>query len=1058
MVRNPFLHTNNYNSEVFILPEKFKYIAPKNGFPEWNNNPEIFELNRMEPHAATIPFDSVDEALKGKWDKSKYYYSLNGKWKFSFAEKPESRIKNFYESDYDYSMWKEINVPGHWQLQGYDYPQYTNVRYPWEGRENIQPPFAPTVYNPVGSYIRTFSVPEQWDGKPVYISFQGVESAFYVWLNGEFVGYSEDTFTPAEFDLTPYLVPGENKLAVEVYKWCDASWLEDQDFWRMSGIFRDVYLYSTPDFHIYDYTVVADLDDNYENGVLKLKAKVIDYYERKSQNMTLKAMLFDTSNKLVFDSPIIMQVNLKNDSVTEVEVLQHIEKPLKWSAEQPNSYKLVLTLVNEDGNIIEAESCRVGFRRFEIKDGLMKINGKRIVFKGTNRHEFSCDTGRALSREDMIKDIILMKQHNINAVRTSHYPNNVFWYDLCDEYGLYVIDENNLETHGTWRYGQEAEEHWNVPGSKPEWTGAVIDRCNSMLQRDKNHPSIVMWSLGNEAWGGENFIKMHDFLKEKDPSRIVHYEGVFHHRQSEGASDVESQMYTSPQGIENYAKNDAKKPFILCEYSHAMGNSCGNLFKYTDLFDRYPILQGGFIWDWIDQAIRTKTPEGIEYMAYGGDFGDFPNDGNFCGNGLIFADRTVSPKLYEVKKCYQNINLKAIDLKQGLVQVDNKYVFTNLKDFKLCWTLTENGRVIKEGQQSVYLEPGKSEVLKLDYSCLQICDKKDEYILTISFVITEDNLWARKGHEVAFEQFILPKEIIRLNQNRGKVHKLEVEEDSEAIKIIGVNFEAAIDKLTGNFYSYKFEGTELIKKAPIPNFWRAYTDNDKGNKLPERCDIWRNAGSRRELRDFKVEVSETGVKIYEKFILTTANPSVYSVTYEIQGSGEIDVKVDFEPAPGLPEIPEIGMMLIMHEEFQNITWYGKGPFENYWDRSEGAKVGIYEGKVADQLVPYIRPQECGNKTEVRWAKLTNKNGAGLMIMGHPLLEINALPYTPCELELCDHPYKLQQSDNVVLRINYKQMGVGGDDSWGARTHPEFLLHSNRTYSYSFTLTGIQAGE
>jgi beta-galactosidase len=1036
--------------------KKFNYVPPKNGYPEWNNNPDIFQINRMEAHATLMPYDSVEEALQGDRFASKHCKSLNGNWKFSFAENPEKRIQHFYAQDYDASGWDEIKVPAHWQLEGYDYPQYTNVKYPWHGKEDIKPPYAPAKYNPVGSYITAFTVPEAWKDQPVHISFQGVESAFYVWVNGDFVGYSEDTFTPAEFDLTPYLIEGENKLAVEVYRWCDASWLEDQDFWRLSGIFRDVYLYSTPHFHIYDFSAVTELDNRYENANLQIKAQVANYYRKNGGKLTVEAMLYDNDHKPVLNSPMVMDVEVNGQPSCVIHASAPVDNPRKWSAEHPNLYTLVLSLKDEHGHLLETESCRIGFRKFEIKDGLMKINGERIVFKGVNRHEFASRTGRAVSYDDMVHDIRLMKAHNINSVRTSHYPNDPLWYDLCDEYGLYVIDEVNLETHGSWRYGQKEEED-TVPGSKPEWTANVLDRSNSMLQRDKNHPSIVIWSLGNESFGGDNFIIMHDFFRETDPTRVVHYEGVFHFRASEAASDIESHMYTPVDRVEEYAKNDPKKPYILCEYSHAMGNSCGNLFKYWELFDRYPILQGGFIWDWKDQALSAKSDEGIEYLAYGGDFGDEPNDGNFSGNGLIFADGPVTPKIYEVKKCYQNVKFTAADLKQGKINVDNKFLFSNLNEYDLLWQVAKNGEVVAEGQESFDVGALSCEEVTLSYPVPEKAADHEEFWLTVSLVLKEDTLWAKQGHEVAWEQFKLPVEIQAGVGKEMRYAEVRVEEDAESLRVAGRDFQVAFNKSNGDLVSYVFKGTELIRQAPAPNFWRAYTDNDKGNKLHERSATWRTAGQKRELRAFRTEIRDDKVIVQAEFALPTSSTSICKVTYTVSGSGEIEVREELAPGDNLPEIPEVGMMLLMDGSFENISWYGKGPHENYWDKATGAKIGIYNGKVNDQFVPYLRPQECGNKTEVRWAALTNHDGVGLHISGAPTIEVNALPFTPYELEEHDHPYKLPQSDKVAVRINYKQMGVGGDDSWGARTHPEFTLFADRSYAYSFVLKGIEKG-
>ncbi|QYR22672.1 DUF4981 domain-containing protein [Paenibacillus sp. sptzw28] len=1037
------------------MKSKYVYTPPKNGYPEWNNNPEIFELNRMKAHATLIPFDTVQEALKGDRASSRSCLSLNGTWKFAFAETPDKRIAGFYEEGYDCGGWDEIPVPSHWQLQGYDYPQYTNVRYPWEETEELMPPFAPTKYNPVGSYVRTFSVPENWQGQPVFISFQGVESAFYVWVNGELVGYSEDTFTPAEFDLTPYLREGDNKLAVEVYRWCDASWLEDQDFWRMSGIFRDVYLYTTPKVHLYDFFATTELDEAYEDASLKIKANVTNYFEDKLGTVTVEAQLYDRDLQPVLAHPIVMTAPLDGAAQAGIEGAQDVRSPLKWSAEQPNLYTLVLSLKDEAGELLEAVSCRIGFRKFELKDGLMLINGKRIVFKGVNRHEFSCHTGRAIGFEDMVTDVKLMKAYNINAVRTSHYPNHPLWYDLCDEYGLYVIDETNIETHGSWNYGQKELGEKTVPGSRPEWTANVLDRANSMLQRDKNHPSVIIWSLGNESFGGDNFIKMHDFLREADPSRLVHYEGVTMWRDSDAATDMESHMYSKPAKIEEYARSNPAKPFILCEYSHAMGNSCGGLHLYCELFDRYPVLQGGFIWDWIDQAIWTKNDDGISYMAYGGDFGEKPHDGNFCGNGIIFADRSVSPKIYEVKKCYQNVTFSEVNLAEGVLTVENKFLFTNLGEYELKWTLAVDGVVTDKGSLTAAIAPGDSQQVTIPLPVLS--GAEGEAVLTVGFFTKQATAWAEAGHEVAFEQFLLPPAEHRAQAVRilGSP-AVQVSEEQAVLSITGEQFAVSFDKATGNLVSFAANGKELLKAPPAPNFWRAYTDNDRGNKQHERCATWRSAGVERRLRQLTWEVLPDRVVVQASYLLPTTKASSCDVTYTVRGSGEIDIYQQLTPGGNgdLPEIPEIGMMFVLDRSFDTIEWYGKGPHESYWDRQTGAKLGFYSAKVEDQFVPYIRPQECGNKMEVRRAAVTNADGAGLLITGLPVFELNALPYTPFELEAHDHVYKLPESDKTVIRINHRQMGVGGDDSWGALPHQQYLLQANKPYAFGFTIKGI----
>ncbi|MBP3040092.1 DUF4981 domain-containing protein [Bacillaceae bacterium Marseille-Q3522] len=1042
-----------------IIMKKFSYKRPKNGYPEWNNNPEIFQINRVAAHATLMPYHTVEEAKLGNREASGFYQSLNGNWKFAFSENPQKRIRDFYKQSFDTSRWKAIIVPGHWQLQGYDYPQYTNVRYPWEKTETIKAPFAPEKYNPVGQYVKKFTIPESWAKQPVYISFQGVESAFYVWLNGDFVGYSEDSFTPADFDITPYLIEGENTLAVEVYRWCDASWLEDQDFWRLSGIFRDVYLYSTPAIHIRDFFVQTDLDEKYRNANLTIDAEITAYFSHH-HTVTIEARLYDPDNIMVWNHPISEVSQLTKENGT-VSLSASVENPLKWSAEKPHLYTLVLCLKDQNEQIIEFESCKIGFRKFKIKDGLMKINGERIIFKGVNRHEFSADKGRAIDKEDMLHDIKLMKRHNINAVRTSHYPNHPLFYDLCDEYGLYVIDETNLETHGTWHYGQKELED-TLPGSLPEWTANVLDRCNSMFQRDKNHPSVLIWSLGNEAFGGDNFLKMHRFLKEKDPSRIIHYEGVFHYRSSEAASDMESTMYIPPAYVEKYGREAEKenkqtaKPFILCEYCHSMGNSTGNLFKYTKLFDQYPILQGGFIWDWRDQALWTKTDDGTPYLAYGGDFGEAPHDGNFCGDGLLFADGSASPKIKEVKKCYQNIDITAVDLEKGMIAVKNKYLFTNLNQFLCKWVITEDGNVVSTEYTEIHTKPGETE------SCQLAMEKHDwekyqgELFLTVSLHLKEATLWAEKGDEIAFEQFLLRPSLIAKDA-KSNICAIRLSETGKELVMTGKNGELSIsfDKHSGALTSYEFAGIAFLKSPLIPNFWRAMTDNDRGSKLDVRSAIWREAGTNRILDTFKADRIGDEMVVTTTFRLREANDSKCLICYTISQSGVITVEYKLIPGKDLPEIPEIGLLFSMPSSFENIAWYGKGPHETYLDREKGAKIGLYKGKVKDQYTPYLKPQECGNKTAVRWLKITNQDGTGLKFTGLPTMEVNVLPYTPFELEASSHQYRLPKSRQTVVRINDKQMGVGGDDSWGQKTHPEFTLYANQVYHYAFQIVPVE---
>ena len=679
---------------------KFKYKRPQNGYPEWNNNPQIVSLNMNKPHNDFVSYEIKSQAMEGIKENSSRYISLNGKWKFNFCKNIKSIPEDFYKTNYNNNSWDEIDVPSNWQIKGYGIPQYTNLIYPWTGREDIKPPFAPVEINEAGCYVKLFHISKDQLNKKILINFQGVESCFYLYVNGEIVGFSKDSFSPSEFDITEYLVEGENKVAVKVYRWCDASWLEDQDFWRLSGIFRDVYLEIKNHTHIVDYRIDSNLTDDYKDGTFSSKIKVVG-----EGNQKVKLELYDEENIIYSD-----EKELNVDGESDVHFQTIIDKPRKWSAEQPNLYKVIISLQNENGEITEYVSCDTGFRRFEIKENVMYINGKRILFNGVNRHEFDCEMGRAINKDIMEKDIKIMKQFNVNALRTSHYPNNPYMYDLCDKYGLYVIDEVNLETHGTWKYGQIEEEN-ALPGSKSEWTNAVLSRCKSMFERDKNHPSIIIWSLGNESFGGENFRKMYRFFKDNDKTRVVHYEGIFHHRMYEDVSEIESQMYTRPWQIEEYAKNNPRKPHIMCEYTHSMGNSNGNLDAYYKLFRKYDVLQGGFVWDFKDQAILKKEGE-ISYLAYGGDFGDFPNDYDFSGNGLVFANGEVTPKFYEIKYWYADVLFE--DIEDGLVKIKNDYLFNNLNRYDIFITTTKNGQFVDEKSVTIDLEPGKTYRLSYD--------------------------------------------------------------------------------------------------------------------------------------------------------------------------------------------------------------------------------------------------------------------------------------------------------------------------------------------------------
>lgn len=991
-------------------------------------NSEIYEVNRLESKSDHKFYRNLDELLE---DNSSFKIELNGDWKFHYSKNLDGIINNFYEEDYNTESWDNIKVPGHIQLQGYDKPHYVNTMYSWDGHDDILPPLVPKRYNPVGCYVKEFDISSEFLGKPLHVSFEGVESAFYLWFNGKFVGYSEDSFTPADFDLSSLYKQGKNKLAVMVVKFCSGSWLEDQDFWRFSGIFRDVYLYTKPETHINDIFVHTNLKDNYKKCDLDVDLKI-----EGNLDSVIKATLIDNSNNKILEKTQSIESNTLSikEEVTDIKL---------WSAEEPNLYTLLIEVLDKSNNIIEVIQQKVGFRAFEMINNIMHINGKRIIFKGVNRHEFSCYTGRCVSKEEMLWDVKTMKRNNINAVRTSHYPNQSYFYELCDEYGLYVIDETNLESHGTWQKMGKIDSRCVVPDSKKEWRECVLDRAKSMLERDKNHPSIIIWSCGNEAFGGENIYLMSEYFRNTDSSRLVHYEGVFNDRRYNNSSDMESRMYAKVKDIEEYLNNNPEKPFMLCEYTHAMGNSNGAMYKYIELEEKYPMYQGGFIWDFIDQGLMTKDIYGKDYLAFGGDFGDRPTDYNFCMNGIIYADRKESPKMQEVKFNYQNIK---IDVNFNSVKIRNDNLFINLDQYDIIWEYLREGNVIEYGKLNIYLEAGNEIEIKLPIS------KKSNlgnYTIDVKAVLKKDTLWAQKGYEVAFGQDYY--EI--LDNNEEYDGKIIINDCDVNFGVRGRNFEVIYSKNYGGLISYKFNGREYINEIPKPNFWHAPTDNDRGNSMAFRCAIWKIASLYAKAIDIKISYDEYKASITYTYALPTTPESKCNVTYTTLGDGSVKVKMDYKGVEGLPNMLDFGMMVKIPCVYDNLTWFGRGIEENYSDRNKGARLGVHKNKVIDNLSKYVIPQECGNKTDLKWAKVTDNTGNGLMIAGNNF-EFSALPYTPHELENAYHHYELPPVYHTVIRVSLKNIGVGGDDSWGAMPHDEYLIPSNKDMSLEFTIKGI----
>ncbi|KUM79390.1 glycoside hydrolase family 2 TIM barrel-domain containing protein [Streptomyces griseorubiginosus] len=1225
------------------------------GSPEWNGAIDLFRVGTEPPHSTLMPYATVGQALAADRTRSPYRLSLDGRWKFAYADRPADRDTDFHRTDVDDRDWDTIPVPSAWQVHGYDFPIYINITYPWWGPnglgEEAQPPAAPTRYNPVGQYRRTFTVPKDWSGRRTFLHFEGVKSAHYVWINGELVGYSEDSYTAAEYDITPHLKPGTNQIAVEVYRYSDGDWLEDQDMIRLSGIFRSVYLYSTPPVHLRDFKLDTPLGDDYTSAQLSVTASVRDYGGGNAGRYTVETQLYDSGGHAVWSRPLQQAVTLDAGAETTVQASKEVPSPKLWSAEHPHLYTAVLRLRDPAGKVIETLSHRVGLREFALKDGLMRINGKPVSFRGTNRHEMHPDRGTALTRADLVKDITIIKRLNINSVRTSHYPNNPQWLELADEYGLYLVDETNLETHGI---------RGEYPGNHPDWSRACVARAQNMVHRDKNHASVVIWSLGNEAGGGSTFVNMRDWIKSYDPTRVVQYEGD----DRPTISDIRSEMYDSPARVEQHARNTADtRPYVMIEYCHAMGNSNGNFKKYWDIIRRHPVLQGGWIWDFVDQSLTEPVPvrqlltengpgaltgevlsasarfdrekgvsgatvfardprldltgsltleawitpkvtgyhqpiiakgdtqyslkqsdrtleffiygggqwitatwalpddwtgrehhvagvfdatagtltlhvdgqvratrtttqkpgrntaplalavdvdnptrefsgtirkarvyaralsaaelasenrrpgdEGVRFwfdaatvgltekrapqetfFAFGGDWGDNPNDGAFVADGIVTADRGHTGKAAEVKRIYQAIQA-SWSPGGTAVTLTNENLFTNLREYEGSWTLSADGNVVQRGKltrDQLDVAPLSSKDITVPYQLPSAPAPGTEYFLRLSFTTRESTPWARSGFEVAAQQLAVDAGSPAVTPAPlAKVPVLTYKDTSAQVAVSGKDFSVVVDKGSGIITSYRANGTRLLTSGPVPNFWRAPTDNDHGNGQHVRNQTWRDAGAHRTVTGVGVRaVGERAVEIKVSGTLPTTTESTYTTTYTVFGNGEIKVDNTLHPgASSLPYIPEVGTILFLPRGLDRLHWFGRGPEENHWDRNDGTDVGLWSGTVAEQWTPYIRPQENGNKTDVRWAALTGRDGVGLLVSGEPLLEVNASHFTPEDLSNgVRHDYQLTPRDAVVLRVNHRQMGVGGDNSWGAHTHDEYKLFADRDYAYTYRL-------
>lgn len=1217
-------------------------------FPSELENPEIFNLNKIPPHAQMIPYQDEESALNQSENNSPFFLSLNGFWKFNWVKNPFYRPTTFMKDGFDASGWDSLAVPSNWETNGYGIPIYVNQPYEWT--DDPQPPKVPHDYNPVGSYLRKFDLPENWNDKQVILHFGAIKSAFFVWINGNNVGYSQGSKTPAEWDITSYLQSGENTISLQVYRWSDGSYLECQDFWRMSGIERDVYLYAVPKVYIRDFFVKSPLIQNYQNGLLKVEVE-IDGYENNDEKYSLTARLFDDSQKIA--SQQSRQIMFFKSQWASLVLTDTILNPKAWSAEQPNLYTLVLTL-EKDGNPIMILQTKVGFRTSEIRNGQLLVNGKPILLKGVNRHEHDPGTGHTISKESMLKDIQLMKLNNINTVRTCHYPDDPYWYELCDKFGLYVIDEANIESHGMG-YGERSL------AKDPVWKAAHLDRVKRLVERDKNHPSVIIWSMGNEAGDGINFSACYDWIKKRDPSRPIHYE-----RAGRGPNtDIYCPMYASINHLEQYASKPQPKPLIMCEYAHSMGNSTGNLQDYWDVIEKYEQLQGGSIWDWVDQGLLKTNEEGISYFAYGGDFGPqgTPSDGNFCANGLVSADRTPHPALEEVKKVYQYVGFKDIDLKNGIIEIENKYNFINLNFTDIHWYLQMDGVTMKKGMEyAPDIKPGKKAQIQLHYEDF-LYEKGHTYQLNVLVKTTDASYLIPDYHVVASSQFILSDDWELTPILTENLPGLKVLENESQVDVVAPGFRIAFDRQTGNLSSYQFRENELIQNGPKANFWRAPTDNDFGNGMEERCKPWKEASNQMGADLFTVEKkSACEVIIHTRKTLKAVNGKLFT-DYIVLCNGDIEVNNHFIPdppktrtkeyikeidgqkslvfdadeqirleipdlafpdaekfslqfqitvdkftrknaiwendlwAPGtlhlefrdgilcffiygtdyiyfdypfetgvdynifisynsiekyldlyvngkheqrsvlsetvplnlkgksfiggyssenrpffgnfknfklwdkqvafadlesesiqnkdlilaynfntiendqipdllathaaklieveaeLPELPRFGSYLQIPDSFDQLSWFGRGPHENYCDRNTSAFIGKYKSTVDEEYFPYIRPQENGHKTNCRWVGLQNKAGQGILFIGEPLLSFSALYFSTNQLDQGNksnykHTVDLNKENHISVQMDYKQMGVGGDDSWGARPHPQYQLpYGEYTYSY-----------
>ncbi|WNC73233.1 glycoside hydrolase family 2 TIM barrel-domain containing protein [Thalassotalea psychrophila] len=1015
----------------------------------------VFAINKIDGHATLFPFQSVSAALNSDKEQSSNFILLNGLWQFDWQKSPKNKPQGFEQLSFDDSTWGQIPVPGNWETEGYGYPIYLDERFPF----TTTWPDAPTDYNPIGSYRKPFELPKAWQNKQVFLHIGAAKSSLDVWLNGEKVGFSQGSKTPAEFDLTPYLTNDNNLLALQIRRWSDASYLESQDMLRISGIERDVYLYATDKQQIFDFHAKPTLNKDFSQVDFALDVTLKNHLQHVAAEQTVEYQLLDPSN----DMNIVMSGTSKLDqqaaATDKVSLYGKLANPKLWTAETPNLYTLLITLKDKQGKHLETIRDEIGFRHIEIVNSQLTVNGKVITIRGVDRHETDPLHGHVVTKESMEKDIKLMKQFNINAVRSSHYPNNPYWYDLTDKYGMYVIDEANIESHPL------AIDEKTQLGNEMSWLPAHLDRTQRMFARDKNHPSIIIWSLGNEAGEGKVFEATYKWLKDNDGTRPVQYEPAG----EEHYTDIFAPMYPSIERLVEYAESKPTRPGIMIEYAHAMGNSVGNLKDYWQVIEKYDVLQGGFIWDWVDQSLEYTNEDGVKYWAYGKDFHpDLPSDGNFLNNGLMNANREPHPHAFEVKKVYQAIRFFDKDLLAGKFNVENRFDFINLQQFDLHWIIEADGKSVAQGTQSLAnVLPGETAPFNVSLPKLPETSA-EEYFITLSAIIREPQPLLAAGHELAFAQFKLP--IAQTNETVQSSNSAELVKHSDAkqLNLSNSNVNVSFDSKTGWLSQYQYQGQQLLTAPLMANFWRAPTDNDLGNGMQNWASIWQTAAANLTLTSLQSTPAERGVKVSAVYSSNVFKGD-YQVHYTIANNGQVHVQsqLNIESGQTLANLPRMGMQLTMPGDYQRMSWFGRGPHESYADRQDSAKISVYKALVKEQIHHYVRPQENANKTDVRWLALKNAQGNGLLAVADKLISASAWPYRQSDIDFIvgkdgeesasglvpvtsKHGAEIPMADLVTVNIDHKQMGVGGDTSWGRLVHPQYTIPA-QNYQYGFTL-------